>query len=77
MKRALLLCITYVFIIDVTGAQIPQTMSYQRVQTLLDRPVAGGSHIVNWEPDGLSAGLYLYSLEADNKRMMGKMLYLK
>ena len=53
------------------------SISGQRVQTLLDRPVTGGSHMVKWEPDGLSAGLYLYLLEAGNKQLMGKMLYLK
>ena len=53
------------------------SISGHRVQTLLDRVVSGGSHVVKWEPDGLSAGLYLYSLEAGNKRLMGKMLYLK
>ncbi|MFC1551200.1 endonuclease/exonuclease/phosphatase family protein [Candidatus Latescibacterota bacterium] len=53
------------------------SISGQHVQTLLDSPVYGGDHLVKWEPDGLSAGIYLYSLEANNKVQMGKMLYLK
>ena len=49
----------------------------QRVSTLLDNPVSEGRHTVKWKPVDLSAGLYLYSLEAGNKRLIGKMLYLK
>ena len=49
----------------------------QSVISLIDWTVAEGRHIIKWEPVGLSAGLYLYSLEAGKKKLMGKMLYLK
>ena len=53
------------------------SLSGQLIDTLMDETVGAGSHTVKWSPDGLATGLYLYSLEAGNKRLMNKMLLLK
>ncbi len=53
------------------------SISGQKVITLMDSQLGAGSHVVKWEPDGLSAGLYVYSLRTGNKSETGKMLYLK
>ena len=53
------------------------SLSGQLVDTLMDETVSAGSHTVKWSPDGLATGVYLYSLEAGNNRLMDKMLLLK
>ena len=53
------------------------SISGQRVATLLNNSLSPGQYSVMWKPSGVSSGVYLYSLEAGKKRLMGKMLYLK
>ena len=53
------------------------SISGQHVSTLIDKTVSAGSHTIKWSPKGLAAGVYLYSLEAGDKRLIDKMLLLK
>jgi hypothetical protein len=49
----------------------------QRVATLLDNPVQAGAHEVNFNAAALPSGVYLYSLEAGNTKLVRRMILLK
>lgn len=45
-----------------------------RLATLLDGPLAGGRHQIDWRPDGLASGVYLYRFDAGGQRLSGKVV---
>ena len=47
------------------------------VSTLIDRPLEAGSHEVVFGPRLLSAGVYVYSLEAGGERLSGRLTWLR
>jgi subtilisin family serine protease len=49
----------------------------QEVATLVHDDLAAGRHIVQWQPDGLASGTYLYRLEAGSFRETRKVVYLR
>ena len=54
----------------------------QKVKTLLNKETNAGLHQINWngtddDNKQISSGIYYYRFEADNKKMMRKMLLLK
>ncbi|GAB5409499.1 MAG: CotH kinase family protein [Balneolaceae bacterium] len=49
----------------------------QITKQLLNEVVASGSHQVNFDSQGISSGIYFYSIEADNFRHTRKMLLIK
>ena len=53
------------------------SLSGQLITTLIDENVSAGFHTVKWKPESQAAGIYLYSLEAGGKQLIGKMLLLK
>jgi hypothetical protein len=48
-----------------------------RVATLLDKPLAAGYHQVEFNPQRLASGVYIYLIRAGHFRMTKKMVYLK
>ncbi len=53
------------------------SISGQLITTLFDENVSAGFHTVKWNPESQAAGIYLCSLEAGGKQLIGKMLLLK
>ncbi|MFC1552292.1 T9SS type A sorting domain-containing protein [Candidatus Latescibacterota bacterium] len=53
------------------------TISGQLVETLIDETVSPGIHSVKWNPTEISSGLYIYEMEAGNKKYVNRMLLLK
>ncbi|MBN2788902.1 MAG: T9SS type A sorting domain-containing protein, partial [Candidatus Delongbacteria bacterium] len=51
--------------------------SGQLVNSLVDGQMSAGYHTVNFDASNLSAGVYYYTLEADNKVMTNKMVLVK
>ena len=51
--------------------------SGQIVTTLVDAKLKEGLQTVIWDPEGLSGGVYLYSIEVKTMLLKGKMLLLK
>ena len=49
----------------------------QRVATLVDDEIEAGTHAVQWSPEGLASGVYLYRLEAGNYAEGRKLLLLR
>jgi hypothetical protein len=49
----------------------------QLVNSLVNGQMAAGFHTVNFDASNLSAGVYYYTLEADNKTMTNKMVLVK
>ena len=47
----------------------------RKVQTLINGNSGPGSHIVNWSPDGIGAGVYLIRLEAGGNTSLQKAIY--
>jgi len=58
------------------------SISGQKVRTLIDGQVSKGYHQVVWDGKNesgqpVSGGLYVYELKTDNKRILKKMLLVK
>ena len=51
--------------------------SGQLVNSLVSGQMSAGSHTVNFDASNLSAGVYYYTLEADNMTMTNKMVLVK
>ncbi|NOR45098.1 MAG: T9SS type A sorting domain-containing protein [Candidatus Delongbacteria bacterium] len=51
--------------------------SGQLVSSLVDREMVAGHHTVSFDASNLSAGIYYYTLEADNMTMSNKMILAK
>ena len=49
----------------------------REVATLVDRPVAAGSHTIQFDASGLASGLYFYQIKTDNFVETRKMMLLK
>jgi len=49
----------------------------QKVATLLDAPMAAGTHTVNFNASHLASGVYIYSIEHSDFRVYKKMMLLK
>ncbi|RMF57416.1 MAG: T9SS C-terminal target domain-containing protein, partial [Calditrichaeota bacterium] len=49
----------------------------QEVATLVDKPMAAGSHKAVWDASGLAAGVYLYRLTAGDFRQSKKLVVLE
>ena len=47
----------------------------RKVQTLVNGASAPGSHIINWSPEGIGAGVYLVRLEAAGQTSLQKTIY--
>jgi hypothetical protein len=47
------------------------------VETVLDKDIAAGHHIVEFENNNLSSGIYLYRIKTKNYSETKKMVYLK
>ncbi|NOR45095.1 MAG: T9SS type A sorting domain-containing protein, partial [Candidatus Delongbacteria bacterium] len=51
--------------------------SGQLVSSLVNGTMSAGFHTVNFDASNLSAGVYYYTLEADNMTMSNKMILVK
>ena len=49
----------------------------QRVVTLFNGELQGGSHIAKWHAGDIASGVYIYKLTSSNKTITQKMLLLK
>lgn len=49
----------------------------KEIEQLIKKELATGIYEVDWKPDKLASGVYLYSLEAGNIRLNRKLVYLK
>jgi hypothetical protein len=49
----------------------------QRISTLIDRVQRAGRHFVQWKPDNMASGIYIYRLTADGHVFSRKMLFMK
>lgn len=47
------------------------------VQTLVDAPLNAGKHVITFDADGLSSGVYMYRLYFGNMVKTGKMILMK
>ena len=47
------------------------------VSTLLDENIHNGYHSVNWDANDMSAGLYIYTLQAEGISLSSKMILMK
>jgi len=52
-------------------------LSGRKVATLLDGPRNAGRHQIQWAPDNLASGLYLYKLRTGNRVITKKMMLIK
>jgi hypothetical protein len=50
----------------------------QEVATLVNKQLEAGAHSIDFEPDNLPSGIYLYEMKTDgNLRLRRNMLFLK
>ncbi|MCK5147120.1 T9SS type A sorting domain-containing protein [bacterium] len=49
----------------------------QKIEVLIDEIKAAGYHELQWHPENLPAGIYLYVIESDNWRKIKRMVYTK
>ena len=49
----------------------------RKVQTLASRRQSAGDHMINWNADGFSSGVYIYRITAGEQTLSGEMLLLK
>jgi len=47
------------------------------IKTLVEGEKNKGKYIVNWKPENLASGVYVYALKTDDNLIVRKMLYLK
>jgi flagellar hook assembly protein FlgD len=59
---------TSLHIYDITG---------KLVETLVNKVLPSGSHVVTWDPKNLSSGLYIVQLKVGNKTFNQKLTFLK
>jgi hypothetical protein len=53
------------------------TISMELVEVLVSGYMDAGTHTVSWQPAHLPSGVYIYALQAGNKRLAKQMIYLK
>ena len=49
----------------------------ENVATLVDHSLPAGKYKFRWEPNGLSSGVYVYVIQANNFRSKRKMVLVK
>ncbi len=49
----------------------------RKVAELVDGEMNAGSHVVNFNADKLNSGIYIYVLNFNGKRLIGKMMFIK
>jgi hypothetical protein len=63
---------------DVPGARLAVfDLRGRHVATLVDGALSAGEHRIDWQPRGLSSGVYLYRLEAGGETAAGKMVLVR
>ena len=48
----------------------------QKIATLFAKQQIAGTYQVNWQPNNLSAGIYVYRLEVNGEVLTKKLVYL-